>query len=80
MEVDLCQKKKGEAEEKERQEGEIEQLEHIPENRMMMIQYLPLQGHSVHKSTKSPLFIFGSVSPSHRNWFAPSNFEMCAKI
>lgn len=44
------------------------ELEHVPENRMMMIQYFPVRGHSVRQSaTKSPFSISAalSFSPAH---------------
>lgn len=44
------------------------ELEHVPENRMMMIQYFPVMGHSVRQSaTKSPFSISAALSfpPAH---------------
>lgn len=41
---------------------EFAQLEHVPENRMMMIQYFPVRGQSVHSlPTKSPFSISAAL-------------------
>lgn len=46
-------------EESERAGERVEQLEHVPGNRMMMIQYFPVRGYSVHSLPQSHL----SLSP-----------------
>lgn len=57
----------------------FEHLEHVPENRMMMIQYFPVRGHSLqsHLSPSLPRSLFSfSFLLSSRNPFTPFNSEI----